>query len=158
MNAPLLWFLLGLAFLLVELMAPTLVLIFFGAGAWVTACAALLDLPLNWQFVLFILVSLLTLLLLRRHLRAVFGGRAHRVDDQGAHAPSHPLTERVGVVSKTLRPGEVGEVSIDGSFWRAVAETEIHAGRAVRVLGTQPGDALLLRVTPSEDPSGGERS
>ncbi|MGE9984665.1 NfeD family protein [Desulfovibrio sp. SGI.169] len=155
MSAPLLWFLLGLVFLFVELMAPTLVLIFFSAGAWVTACAALLDIPPDWQLVLFILVSLLTLLLLRRHLRAVFGGRARRAADadadaQGGHAPDHPLTGRVGVVSKTLRPGEVGEVSIDGSFWRAVAETEIHAGRAVRVLGARPGDALLLRVDAAE--------
>lgn len=74
MSAPLLWFLLGLAFLLIELMAPTLVLIFFGAGAWVTACVALLGLSLNWQLVTFIFVSLFTLLFLRRHLRAVFGG------------------------------------------------------------------------------------
>ena len=87
-------------------------------------------------------------------MRAVFGGRAHRVDDQGGHAPTHPLTNRVGTVSKTLRPGEVGEVSIDGSFWRAVAETEIHEGRPVRVLGTQPGDALMLRVAPFDGPSG----
>ncbi len=154
MSAPLLWFLLGLAFLLIELMAPTLVLIFFGAGAWVTACVALLGLSLNWQLVTFIFVSLFTLLFLRRHLRAVFGGRAHRVDDQGGHAPTHPLTNRVGTVSKTLRPGEVGEVSIDGSFWRAVAETDIHEGRPVRVLGTQPGDALMLRVAPFDGPSG----
>ncbi|WP_304679908.1 NfeD family protein [uncultured Desulfovibrio sp.] len=153
MNAPLLWFLLGLFFLFVELLAPTLVLVFFGAGAWVTACAALLGLSLGWQLVLFILVSLLTLLLLRRHLRAVFGGRAQRAADadaQGGQAPSHPLTGRAGVVSKALRPGEVGEVSIDGSFWRAVAEVEIHTGRTVRVLGTQSDDALLLRVTATE--------
>ena len=48
----------------------------------------------------------------------------------------------------------MGEVSIDGSFWRAVAETEIHEGRPVRVLGTQPGDALMLRVAPFDGPSG----
>ena len=66
MSAPLLWFLLGIAFLLIELMAPTLVLIFFGAGAWVTACVALLGLSLNWQLVTFIFVSLFTLLFLRR--------------------------------------------------------------------------------------------
>ena len=89
MNAPLLWFLLGLVFLFVELLAPTLVLVFFGAGAWVTACAALLGLPPAWQLVLFILVSLLTLLLLRRHLRAVFGGRAQRAADADEACRGH---------------------------------------------------------------------
>ena len=84
MNAPLLWFLLGLFFLFVELLAPTLVLVFFGAGAWVTACAALLGLPPAWQLVLFILVSLLTLLLLRRHLRS----RAARVWSARRCAPA----------------------------------------------------------------------
>ena len=40
----------------------------------------------------------------------------------------------------------MGEVSIDGSFWRAVAETEIHEGRPVRVLGTQPGGRYVAQI------------
>lgn len=151
MNPSLLWFLLGIAFLLAELMTPTTVLLFFGVGAWAAAAAALLGLATGWQLAVFMVVSLLTLIFLRRHLRAIFGGRSHKAAMENSQAQAHPLSGRQGIVSKTLYPGEVGEVSIDGSFWRAVAPSEIREGRPVRVLGTLPSDALVLRVAPVDD-------
>lgn len=152
MNAPLLWFIVGVAFFLAELMTPAMVLLFFGVGAWASALAALLGVDPSWQIVTFICISLLTLLVLRRRLRAIFGGRASHVDSENCdghdeeHCASHPLTGRQGVISKPLRPGEIGEVSIDGSFWRAIAHEHIAEGSPVRVLGAEPDDALVLRV------------
>ena len=78
MNAPLLWFIVGVAFFVAELMTPAMVLLFFGVGAWASALAALLGTDLAWQIVVFICISLLTLLFLRRRLRTVFGGRSSR--------------------------------------------------------------------------------
>lgn len=149
-SAPLVWFLVGLAFLGIELASPTLVLIFFGIGAWATALAALADTSLSVQLVCFMLVSILSLLLLRRHLRSVFGGRAHGPGPEDDSAPPHPLAGRVGVVSRPIAQGMAGEVDIDGSFWRAVSTGPIAAGAQVRVLGTQAGDGLLLRVEQVE--------
>lgn len=148
MSSSLLWFLLGIAFLLAELMTPATVLLFFGVGAWAAAAAALLGLATGWQLAAFMVVSLLTLIFLRRHLRAIFSGRSHKAAAENSQPQAHPLSGRQGIVSRTLRPGQVGEVSIDGSFWRAVAQSEIHEGRPVRVLGTLPADALVLRVAP----------
>ena len=159
MNAPLLWFIVGVAFFVAELMTPAMVLLFFGVGAWASALAALLGMTLAWQIVAFICISLLTLLFLRRRLRTVFGGRSSRnpsanYDGQDCdgqdytQCATHPLTGRQGVVSKTLRPGEMGEISIDGSFWRATAHEHLAAGSPVLVLGADPGNALVLRVQP----------
>ncbi|MDD4700937.1 MAG: NfeD family protein [Desulfovibrio sp.] len=154
MNAPLLWFIVGVAFFLAELMTPAMVLLFFGVGAWASALAALLGMDLSWQIITFICISLLTLLVLRSRLRAVFGGRSRRVASENCdgrdeeHCAPHPLTGRQGTVSKSLHPGEVGEVSIDGSFWRAVAPQHIAEGSPVRVLGAEADDALVLRVQP----------
>ncbi len=150
MNPSLLWFLLGIVFLLAELATPTTVLLFFGVGAWAAAAAALLGLTTGWQLAAFMVVSLLTLIFLRRHLRAVFGGRSHKAVPENSQQ-AHPLSGRQGTVSKTLHPGQVGEVSIDGSFWRAVAQSESPQGRPVRVLGALPADALILRVAPLEE-------
>ena len=112
MNAPLLWFIVGVAFFVAELMTPAMVLLFFGVGAWASALAALLGMDLAWQIVVFICISLLTLLFLRRRLRAVFGGRSSRNpsancdgQDEEQCAP-HLLTGRQGVVSKALHPGQ----------------------------------------------------
>lgn len=163
MSLPLIWFLLGLAFLAVELVNPTLILGFFGIGAWVTACAALLGLAPAWQIVLFIVASLLALRLLRRRFRHVFGGRAEAATDphdyggSGETAPPHPLAGHTGRVSKPVRPDGRGEVRIDGSFWRAVAPVYIPEGREVRVLGAEPEDSLVLRVEPlTQDASGSQ--
>ena len=142
MSLSLFWFLLGLAFLAVELVNPTLVLGFFGIGAWLAALVALTGLSPGWQVVLFIAASLLALRLLRRRFRHVFGGRAEAATDphdyggRGDSAPPHPLAGHTGRVSKPVRPDGRGEVRIDGSFWRAVAGEYI------------PEDSLVLRVEP----------
>lgn len=157
MGLPLLWFLLGLAFLAVELVNPSLVSCFFGIGAWVAACASLADLSLGWQAVIFMGASLLSLVLLRRRFRHVFGGRsetasnAHDYGGSGEKAPPHPLAGHTGLVSKAIRPDGRGEVHIDGSFWRATAQKPIPQGREVRVLGAAAEDSLLLLVKPLAD-------
>lgn len=154
MGLPLIWFLLGLAFLGVELLSPALVLGFFGIGAWVTALAALTGLAAAWQVVVFIVASLLSLRLLRRRFRHVFSGRAEAATDPHDYGgssdsrPPHPLAGHTGRVSRPVRPDGRGEVRIDGSFWRAVAPVYIPEGREVRVLGAEPEDSLVLRVEP----------
>ena len=154
MSPSLIWFLAGLAFLAAELATPTLMLGFFGIGAWVTALLALTGLPVGWQVAIFIAASLLALRLLRRRFRHVFGGRAEAATDphdyggSGYCAPPHPLAGHTGRVSKPVRPDGRGEVRIDGSFWRAVAQEYIPEGREVRVLGAMPEDSLVLRVEP----------
>lgn len=161
MSLPLLWFLLGFVFLAVELAAPTMVLCFFGIGAWVTACVALTGLAAGWQVALFIVASFVALRLLRQRFRHVFGGRAETARNALASGggdempPPHPLTGRTGVVSKGIRPEERGEVRIDGSFWRATAREPIPEGREVRVLGGSREDSLLLRVIPLVEDEGG---
>ena len=150
MHAPLLWFFLGTALLLAELLTPALVLLFFGLGAWAAALAALLGLELSGQLVVFMAVALCSLAVLRRRLRQVFGGRARAGDaphDEDAPAP-HPLTGARGVVSKALRPGAEGEVSVGGSFWRAVSAVPLEKGAPAAVLGAQADHGLVLCVAP----------
>lgn len=142
MSMTLIWFFIGLGFLLAELAFPALVVIFFGAGAWITMAPAALGWSLKAQIIIFIVVSLVSLLLLRRYVKSVFSGHALTPRKEAAH----PLTGQQGIVSKELRPGLVGEVSIGGSFWRAVADMPLPEGTAVRVLGTVSGDELILRV------------
>ena len=78
------WFLVGLGLLLLELALPGLVILFFGAGAWVTALVcAFTDINLNWQILIFLVASLLGLVLLRKYLKKRFFGRTDKeIDDQ----------------------------------------------------------------------------
>jgi membrane protein implicated in regulation of membrane protease activity len=144
MSGTVLWVIGGVLCALVELAVPFMVLIFFAFGAWTAAVAAWLGYGLDWQLGAFITVSILSLVLLRRHARTFFSGRARSGEDEGAH----PMTGRSGVVSKTIPPFESGEVDIGGSFWRATAGRHIDFGEQVRVLNALPDDALTLHVEP----------
>jgi membrane protein implicated in regulation of membrane protease activity len=67
------WFLIGLGLLLLELILPGLVIIFFGAGAWITALVCVVtDINLNWQILIFLVASLLGLVLVRKYLKRKF--------------------------------------------------------------------------------------
>ena len=67
------WFLIGLGLLLLELILPGLVILFFGIGAWITALVcAIADINLNWQIFIFLVASLLGLVLLRKYLKKRF--------------------------------------------------------------------------------------
>ena len=152
MSVPLIWFLLGVALFFAELVTPAFVVFFFGIGAWAAALAALAGLALDLQISVFIVVSILALLVLRRKLRVILSGREHAAGDQGgADTPPHPLIGRQGVVSKAIAPASWGEVEIDGSFWRARANEPLAPGTGVRVIGTSAGDALLLQVARLEE-------
>lgn len=151
MSGTILWVVAGALCAAVELTAPLMVLIFFACGAWAAAVAAGLGYGLEWQIGTFIAVSLLSLVLLRRHARSFFSGRFRSGEDEGAH----PMTGRSGVVSKAITPYEPGELNIGGSFWRAVSSSPVDFGEQARVLGALPEDALTLHVEPLR-PNGDE--
>jgi len=144
MSATVLWVIGGVLCALMEMALPLMVLIFFAFGAWAAAAAAGLGYGLDWQLGSFIAVSILSIVLLRKHAKAFFSGRAKNGEDAGAH----PMLGRSGVVSKIITPFEPGEVNIGGSFWRATASRPVDFGEQVRVLSALPDDALTLYVEP----------
>ena len=74
------WFLIGLGLLLLELVLPGLVILFFGTGAWVTALVcAIADIRLNVQILIFLVASLLGLVLLRKYLKNRFFSRKEKL-------------------------------------------------------------------------------
>ena len=149
MSAALLWFFLAVAFFGVDLMAPHLVLLFFGFGALAGMCANLLGFDLPSQLIVFIVCSLCTLAILRSKLQKVFSGMTWK-GPREKDCPAHPLLGRTVRVSRVCGPELRGEVEVDGSFWRAVGTSELSVGSFGRVIGVEEGDSLLLRVAPSD--------
>ncbi|MDR0828040.1 MAG: NfeD family protein [Desulfovibrio sp.] len=143
MSASLFWFLLGIAFFAGELTTPAFLLFFFGIGAWTAAGLAFFVAGLHLQILVFAASSLISLAFLRHFLRGILSGGTRKADTK----TRHPLSGRRGVVTKALRPGESGEISIEGSFWRATAKTGIPVGETVIVLDSPLlDDAMTLYV------------
>jgi inner membrane protein len=140
------WFIIGVAFFIIEMAMPGFVLMFFGIGAWITAILTLVgvlhSLPL--QIAVFIVSSVVTLFLLRTKLSNYFKGRI-----SGQAEPEDILTSVKGqkaVVKKEILPGEVvGRVEFNGTLWNAEADEQIAEGTVVEIIERKN---LVLKVKP----------
>lgn len=155
MNPVVVWFVLGAALMAAELFTPSFVIVFFGVGAWAAALVAALWPGLTQELGAFLTVSLFSLLLLRRRLVDTFQGR--RAEARG-NAPLFPHAGRQAETTRAIPAGEVGEISLGGSFWRATASVDVPAGGWVRVIAPTPEDELLLVVEPLAAPSETEKT
>jgi membrane protein implicated in regulation of membrane protease activity len=140
----LIWFLVGVAFFLLELVAPALVLLFFGIGAWVVAGLFLVTpVPLNIQLIVFMGASLVSLALLRRWLKGVFSGYVKSRQD--ATQELEDLIGKHAIVKERIAPKVAGRVELHGSDWTAQADQEIAVGTPVEVIGQT---SIILKVKP----------
>ncbi|HUS87711.1 MAG TPA: NfeD family protein [Bacteroidales bacterium] len=142
MRPDLFWFLLGLVFLLLELIVPGLVLIFFGLGAWITSLVCLIGDPgLDLQIIIFSITSILSLILLRRMLKNKFF--------KGSWASPATLEEeflnREAIALTSFKQGAKGKVEFKGTSWIASAEEDIVKGQTVIITGKE---SIVLIVKP----------
>lgn len=147
----LIWFLIGLVLLLAEFSAPGLVIFFFGLGAWfVAVTCALIPLEVNGQLGLFLLVSVLLLVVLRKRLQQVFGGRRDTVDPEEEESQ---FNGQHGRLTEAVRDGQRGRMEINGTSWQVESEVEIASGTLVEVVGK---NSITLKVRSIESIEDGE--
>lgn len=140
----LLWFLLGISCFVLELLLPGLLLFFFGLGAWGAALTVfLLPVSLSVQIMVFLLISITTLILLRSRFQKIFKGTAIEVDVLDDYVPLGAVAE----VVEDIVPPAGGKVKYGGTFWQALSEQPVASGDRVRVLSK---NNLILTVEPIE--------
>lgn len=133
-HPTLIWFVAGLLLFLFELMAPTFILLFFGIGAWIVAAIRFFTpVSLNTQLFLFIIISMITLIILRRSFKKIFHGYIGAKQD-----PDHNLSEFAGqkaVVKVEITPQMAGKVEYHGTLWNAESTHDIPAESIVEIVG-----------------------
>ena len=142
------WFVVGVALFVVELVSPLFVTFFFGLGAWAAGVAALFTDDLGVQVLVFGVASVLFLLALRRTLLRTFRGRSKLSSEAAAEGLPSLNAGKSATVTRPIARGSVGEISVVGSYWRAVASVDVPEGAPVRVIGHVPDDELTLEVEP----------
>ena len=137
---PVFWLALGIALIILEVMTPGLVSIFFGLAALTVAALAWLAPALGqgWQWIAFSVFSVLYIFLLRKSLKKVFSGMREVSD-----SPNDEFSGKLAVVVEAVAPNKPGRVEFCGTNWTAEAETECPAGASVRILCRKN---LTLRV------------
>ena len=142
-NLPLIWFLIGLAFVLLELMVPGFVLIFFAFGAWLMALLGLIiDISLTLQILLFVVASVTSLIFLRKKLKARFFQSKN--DDSSASLDDEFIGKETVVLSAIL-PNKTGKVEFKGTQWTAKSKSEIKAGNTAIIVDKE---SICLIVEP----------
>lgn len=141
-TAEVVWFLIGVGLLLLELIIPGLILVFFGVGAWITALVLLgFDLSLNIQLLIFSSTSIGSLLLLRQSIRK----RYMDVSIKGDNDSDSGFIGSQAISLTSIEPGADGKVEFNGSQWAACANTNIAPRMAVRIIGMK---SIKLIVEP----------
>jgi len=146
LSPSLIWFFVGVVFLVAELLVPGFILIFFTAGSWIVAVVNwLLDVELTVQVLIFIFSSLLLLFTLRKYSLETFKGTTRdNIDDNYANSK----VGKIAIVTKAIKPNMPGEIKFMGSFWRAIADMEVEEGQSVLIENQESEDGLTLRVKP----------
>ncbi len=132
LSVELLWFIVGLIFILLEFIIPGVIIIFFGAGAWITALTLMLfsGLSLNTQLVIFLTSSIVLLVILRKKLQSIFVGKT----SDGTVKDIDDITGKKVKVIKTIQPDQPGKVLYNGANWNAEADQKIPEGKMVKIV------------------------
>jgi inner membrane protein len=151
LNGATLWFILGVFLLVIELTVSGVLAVFFAAGAWVAAILLWLGVIESFwlQLAVFLVVSLASMLFLRRRLKAVLLGKAGPNADTEA-----ALDDIAGKLATVVEPINAtlntGKVEFRGTHWIARCTSSVEKGRVVRIASR---DNLTLTVEPTEETS-----
>jgi membrane protein implicated in regulation of membrane protease activity len=144
LDPALYWLMIAVILFVLELATPGFVLVFFGAGAAVTALVSWLlpETAIALQLGIFIVVSLTAFFFLRKMMHKRFFSSASGKDGDDVDAQLVNPGDK-GVVSTAIVPPAEGRVKCAGTFWRAAAGERIAEGEMVAVVRRQ---GLLLEV------------
>lgn len=129
-----LWFIIGLALFLLELVLPGFVILFFGVGAWITALLCLIAHPgTNLQIIVFAVTSVISLILLRRIIQKKFfyskEDRSSAVEDE--------FTGKEAKAVADFGNDKTGKVEFKGTTWKAESVSEIKRNQTVIIIEKQ---------------------
>jgi len=125
------WFMIGLVLFLLELVVPGFVIFFFGVGAWVTALVCLISDPgINIQAVIFVVVSVLALVGLRKIITKKFFYSKDKLSEE----VEDEFTGKEAIALADFDTDKKGKVEFKGTNWKAESGSEIKAGQTVIII------------------------
>jgi membrane protein implicated in regulation of membrane protease activity len=138
------WFIIALVLFLLELVVPGFVIFFFGIGALITALVCLILHPgINIQIIIFAVMSVLSLLALRKLIqKKLFYNKDSRSD-----AVEDEFTGKEALAITDFGSDKKGKVEFKGTNWTAESDSEIKAGQTVLIIEK---DSFKLIVEPKK--------
>ena len=137
------WIVLGVVLIVLELVVPGAVIVFFGVGAILTGILVSLGLLEGFgnQLLFFAISSMVLVLLLRKQVAQWFPA----LGDYNPYNEEEDLSGRIVEVLQDVKPdSDEGQVRYQGTTWKAKSKVSvISAGQKAKITGR---DNLLLYV------------
>ena len=125
------WFFIGLILFLAELVIPGFFIFFFGLGAWFTALVCLIGDPsINLQIVIFAIISVLSLVGLRKMIQKKFFYH----DEKDSNDVEDEFTGKEAVAVSDFGSDKTGKVYFKGTTWFSQSDSEIKEGQRVVII------------------------
>jgi membrane protein implicated in regulation of membrane protease activity len=143
LSLPQIWLIIGLIMLVAELLSVLLVFVFFAIGAFATALLAATGiLPgMELQIITFSAISLISLIVLRKHARFL-------LDSRGKSFEYQEFVGETAMVIRDIPASGEGKIYYRGAEWKAISvhHALITAGSKVVITRT---DGIVLIVEES---------
>lgn len=121
------WMIIFLVLLFIELVTVNLVSIWFAIGAFAAFLVTYITDMVTIQIAVFIVVSSITLILTKKIVKKIKGGKVEATN-------LDRVIGKIGVVTEEITKLEPGEVKVDGKKWTAIASKTIEVGSIVKIL------------------------
>jgi inner membrane protein len=147
MSATLIWIVVGIVLIISELLLTSVIAVFFGIGAVVTGLLLQLGIieSMTTQFVVFGVVSLLSLFLARGKFERWFKG--YTADKSEGQADfQHDIGAR-GTVVDDFAQGS-GRITLNGVRWKAFSDEDLKSGDTVWVSSNNGIELTVSRNKP----------
>lgn len=142
------WALLGMGLILVELVLPFFVLLWFGVGALaVASIVAIVPLSLQSQIIVWIALSVPLVLVWMGYFR-------RRFKSTDAGQASAEIVGEIGMVIQAIAPFRQGKVRFQkpvcgSDTWSVLADREIASGEKVRVIKVEGNLLTVAKLSES---------
>ncbi len=142
-NPTFLWLVATVILLVLEFIIPGVLIIFFSFGALVLMFLTWVfpNIGVDLQLILFLVISVLSLILLRRKLKKVFHGKTSEGPEL---LQEDEIIGKIVTVTVSITPKAAGRVSLNGTEWTAESNETCTVGERVRITGRE---SLKLSVT-----------
>ncbi len=133
------WWVAGIVLVILEVFAPGAVFLWLGVAAGVVGILVLAapDLAWQYQFVIFSVLSVLSVVLSRRYLKR----RPIATDRPQLNRRAHQYIDRIFTIGEPIENGR-GRLHVDDTMWK-ISGPDLAAGSKVRVADV---DGVVLQV------------
>jgi membrane protein implicated in regulation of membrane protease activity len=145
LEAKYLWLLAGVVMIILEFMLPGFVIVFFGVGAILVGVICWLwTISFNAQLVLFMAISVVLLLAIRKWVKNIFVG--YTSSQEAIGELSKEFAGELATVISEIAPDNPGKVEFHGTNWEAESDEPIARGERVKIIGQRSIRLMVKKI------------